>query len=369
MKGYFINYGTSAFADRTGVGLKIRNQIKTFNKAELNCKEYVLSISKSKFLSVLYRLPFTNVYPIWKYDDILSSVDYIYFRRPFVMSGYMRNVLSKVKKNNPDIKIIIELPTYPYDAEYDTYKFKRMLIAKDSYNRVRLKGIVDRFANLSYECEIFGIPTIKFKNGIDVDDIQIRIPEDEPNNTIHLCAVAMFKEWHGYERIIKGLKTYYNNGGTRKLIFHFAGEGSALPGYKELVNDLSLNEHFVFHGFCDYGELNQIYNISSVALGSFGMYKKNLCLSCNLKSREAMARGIPFVTGCPTDIFIDNKDFKYYLEFPNDTSEIDINKIISFHDQIYQQPAKKVVAEIREFAYKNVNIGSCMKPIIDYIKS
>lgn len=369
MKGYFLNYGISSQKDRSGIGLKIRNQIKAFNNAGLGCKELVLPISRNKLLSVLYRLPFTNVYPIWSFREEFKTADYLYFRRPFVMSGAMRQVLKKVKKDNPNIKIVIELPTYPYDAEYKTYKLYRMLIAKDSYNRNRLKGIVDYFSNLSEESEIFGIPTIKFRNGINIDDIVVRNPKDEEPGTIHLCAVALFKEWHGYERLIEGVNTYYKEKGEKNLIFHFAGEGSALPEYKELVKKYSLEEHFVFHGYCENKDLDEIYNLCSIALGSFGMYKKSLSLSCDLKSREAMARGIPFVTGCPTDIFINNPDFPYYLEYPNDSTALDINKMIDFYDRIYEEPQESVIKNIRDFAYQNVGMDSAMKPVVDYLKS
>ena len=66
MNGYFITYGDSVFNDSSGVSLKIRNQIRLFNMNQLSCEEVILPISKSKMISVLYRLPWVNLYPIWK---------------------------------------------------------------------------------------------------------------------------------------------------------------------------------------------------------------------------------------------------------------------------------------------------------------
>lgn len=365
--GCYILIGQSSSNDHSGIGLKVRNQIAAFNKAGLNFGEYVLSISKSKLLPILYRMPFTNSYPIWECADEFKKVDYIYMRRPFVMNGAMRKVLRKVKKYNPKIKIVVEIPTYPYDAEYETYKAKELLIAKDKYNRMRMKGLVDRYAILNDEKEVFGIPTIKIRNGIDVDNIHKRNPTHNNNNCLHVCAIAAFKEWHGYERIIEGLERYYKNGGDRNIVCHFAGDGSALQDYKKLVKDKGLEDHFVFYGYVEGKQLDDIYNICTISLGSFGMYKKKLNLSCNLKSREAVARGIPMVTGCPTDIFVEGK-YKYYLEFANDSSAVDIQKIIDFNDEIYRNGEEPVIEDIRRYAFENVSMDAAMKNVIDYFK-
>ena len=368
MKGYFVLFGQSAKTDNSGVGQKIRNQIKAFNNAGLNCQELVFPISKSKLLSILYRLPFFNVLPVWSYKNEFKDADYIYMRRPFVMNGPMRKLFRRIREYNPSIKIVIEIPTFPYDMEYNEYKLKELLLLKDKYNRHRLKNLVDYFAILTDEKEIFGIPTIKISNGIELSDIHKRVPLSEDKQTIHICAVAMFKNWHGYERFIEGLKDYYTTGGERNIICHFAGIGTELANYKQLVSCYSLEKHFVFHGLLKNGELDKLYNLCTVSLGSFGMYKIGLNLACNLKSREAVARGIPMVTGCPTDIF-SKSDFEYYLEFPNDETKLDIQKIIDFHDKIYKQPDIKVIDAIRDYAYEKVSIDKCMENVIDYFKS
>lgn len=369
MKGYFVLFGKTSVEDRSGIGLKVRNQIKAFNNSGLNCKEIVLPISKNGLLPILYRLPFFNVYPVWKYIKEFDNANYLYMRRPFVMTSSMRYVFRRIRKKNPKIKIIVEIPTYPYDEEYGTYKLKQMLILKDRYNRTRMKRLIDYYAILTDEKEIFGVPTLKILNGIDVDEIPKRVPYrlSTDNNTIHMCAVAMFKEWHGYERLILGLHDYYDNGGDLNIICHFVGEGTELPFYKDLVNKYSLQQHIVFHGFLEGKELSKIYNMSTISLGSFGMYKKKLNLSCDLKSREAVARGIPMVTGCPTDIF-QKKLFKYYLEFPNDDSVIDIQKIIDFHKQIYSEGEEMVVEKVRNYAKRMVDMNVCMQNVISYFK-
>ncbi len=368
MQGLYICVDQSMKNDKSGVGLKVRNQMKSFNQAGLEFEEYILPMNHSKLLPILYRLPFFNVYPIWKYSDVFENVKYIYMRRPFVMTVYMRRVLKRIRKKNPTAKIVIEIPTYPYDEEYNTYKLNWMLKRKDCYNRNRMNGLVDHWSIVNNEDKIFGINTIKIKNGIDVDAIKPRAPI-ETGDTIHFCAVAMFKEWHGYERFFYGLAEYYKKGGSRNMISHFVGEGSELPFYHKLVRELNLDQHVVFHGYLSGKELEKIYDLADISLGSFGMFKQNLNLSCNLKSRESVARGVPMVTGCPTDIFQKDK-FKYYLEFPNDESVLDINRILDFYDAIYggDESKEEVVKTIRKYAYEQIDMSKCMEPVITYFK-
>ena len=367
MKGIYILVGTSSKDDNSGVGLKIRNQIKSFNNSGIDTDEVVLPISRNPLLSILYRLPFMNVYPVWSYRDAFNDVDCIYMRRPFVMNGAMRRILAQIKRNNPKVRIVVEIPTYPYDAEYGTYKFKSLLIAKDKYNRNRMKGLIDRFAVLSDDKTVFGVPAIKIMNGIDVNAVHKRVPVKDASGALNVCAVAAFKEWHGYERFIEGLRDYYSNGGSKNIICHFVGDGSELPLYKSLVAKYNLDDHFIFYGHLEGEELDEIYNTCSLSLGSFGMYKIGISLSCNLKSREAVARGIPQVTGCPTDIFEKDK-YRYYLEFPNDTSTVDIQKIIDFCESIYSEGEDIVIEKIRQYAFENVSMDIAMKRVIDYFK-
>ncbi len=99
------------------------------------------------------------------------------------------------------------------------------------------------------------------------------------------------------------------------------------------------------------------------------MYKIGLNLSCALKTREAVARGIPMITGCLTDIFTE-QDYKYYLEFPNDDSELDIQKIVDFYDKIYtEENGEDVVKNIRKYAFETIDMAKCMQNVIRFFKS
>ena len=149
---------------------------------------------------------------------------------------------------------------------------------------------------------------------------------------------------------------------------YFVGDGNELINYIKLVESLDLKDRFVFHGFLDSDELLDIYNHASLAIGTLGMYKKNLYYSCDLKSREALARGIPLVIGCKTQLYDEN--YKYFIEFPNDDSDLNIQSIIDFHDRIYSEESGNIVTDnIRRFGEKHVDIRVCMEPVIDYLQA
>ena len=67
------------------------------------------------------------------------------------------------------------------------------------------------------------------------------------------------------------------------------------------------------------------------------------------------------------DVF-ENVESTYYLEFPNDESELDVNSIIEFRDKIYKgKERERVHREIRDFAKHTVDIDVAIHEVIDYI--
>ena len=366
--GYFITYGLSSIQANSGVALKIRNQIEAFNKAGLHCEEITFSYKTGKLAQIMQRLPFTNVDAVWEYKSEFDTADFLYMRHPLMVTGAVRCVMREIKKRNPHCKIVMELPTYPYDEEYKTRKLSSILVLRDRYNRERMQGLVDYIANLEEMESIFGLPVLKISNGINVDAVPKRVPVTRDLSTIHLCAVAVFSFWHGYERLIEGMKDYYSHGGFRNIVCHFAGNGPELDAYRKLINEYNLKDHFVYHGYVEGKALDEVYNTSTLTVGSLGCYKKECWLSSELKSRDAVARGIPSVIGCRTDIFTPDR-FPYYLEFPNDSSMLDMNKIIRFHDEIYRQGQERVIEEIRAYAEQTVTMDIAMKEVIRYFQS
>lgn len=374
MNGVFLAYGNREEFLSTGVGKKVSSQIALFNKQGLNCELMMLECqSESGLDKVLLRLPFTNKSPKWVYDERLTALDFIYLRRPEYMTGYMISVLRHVKENNPTAKILLEIPTYPYDKEIehreDGLPLDLPFLWRDRFWRKRLGGCVDRIVVLNRGLdELWGIPTLRISNGIDMQSVGEKTAFADDAKCINLIAVAMFKEWHGYERIIRGLSEYYGMkaDGEADVHLYLVGEGPELPKYKNIVTQSGLEPFVHFCGFKSSGELDQIYGQCHIGLASFGGYKINLSEMQNLKSREYLAKGIPVVSGCS---ITELKNEPFYLQFENTDSTVDIGKVVSFYRGLRRcRTQQELAKEIRGFAEEHVSVESGMRDVVEYLK-
>lgn len=361
-KGYYIHFEGRKIA---GIAKKIDAQLKELNK-DLICEEIQLEAKERSVLQRIWGLmPFASI--PWKYDKAWKNIDnpgFVYVRRANADRNYMR-FLSGIKKSYPDCKIIMELPTYPYDkdgfARWDAWPF----FIKDVYFRRQYRKYIDCFATYSADDEIFGVPTIKTMNGLDVEAEKV-ISLQKKEDRIDLLAVAFMQKHHGYERIIKGLKDYYCVPRNIKVYLHMVGEGPEKAKYEAMVSKWKLKEYVIFYGSKKGEELDKIYNGKDIAITSLGMYKLGINTASVLKSREYLAKGIPMITGCDIDVL--NEAFPYYIEFPNDSSSIDIDKVVTFYQSIFSvEDVNQITENIRAFAYNNIDMKVVMRPIVEYI--
>lgn len=189
--------------------------------------------------------------------------------------------------------------------------------------------------------------------------------------TIRLLAVATFQKSHGYERVIKGLAQYYHGSADSKIELYLVGNGEESIKYKKIVKQYELEQYVRFCGEKIGSELDYMYNGMDIALGPFGLYKRKIFKSSSLKVREYLAKGMPITSGCHEDAFERGKPSRYYLEFPNDNTPIDIQMIVDFYKSIYETGMNRdqIHKEIREYAKKTVDLSVTMQPVMEYIRS
>lgn len=188
--------------------------------------------------------------------------------------------------------------------------------------------------------------------------------------TIRLLAVATFQKSHGYERVIKGLAQYYRGSADSKIELYLVGNGEETVKYKKMVQRYELEPYVILCGRKIGSELDYLYESMDIALGPFGLYKRKIFKSSSLKVREYLAKGMPIISGCHEDAFERGKPGRYYLEFPNDNTPIDIKMIVDFYKSIYETDMnrKQIHKEIREYAKKTVDLSVTMQPVIEYIR-
>ena len=348
-----------------GIHLKILNQVKSLNiEDQTKCKIYILPAFKRRnHLLTLLSMLFVDIYKKIYID--LYSYDFVYIRNIQPVTYSYIKMLKMLKKYNNKIKIILEIPTYPYNNENDTLR-KKIVLLISKIPSLKLKKYVDRVVTFSTHNEILGIKTIKTINGITCADIHLRKPKPL-NQDINLIAVAYFSYHHGYERLLEGLYNYYKQEFHEKVYIHFVGEGDEVNLYKKLVNQYQLSKYVIFYNALQGENLTNVYNIADMAINSLGCHKINIYLSSALKSREYLARGIPMVSSTKIDVLPEGFKFCFYV--PEDESPIDIKTVVQYYNNLTAKyNVSEMVNEIRDFAEDHCEMTVTMKPVIDYIK-
>lgn len=377
-KGFYFSQ-----IDAGGVGprKKVLGQIKAFAASGISLElvENPFRLEgavRGHFLlrQLVCRLPFTYVYSKHKYEERFADADVYYIRFLAGDKAFVR-FLKQLRNHNPQAKILLELPDYPttwYMTSSFLYRILYFPIMLKDWNAGRkYRRYVDRIVIPQKIKEAFGIPVLSIENGINIEDIRPREPEQI--TVIRIIAVAGMCNFHGYDRLIEGLKDYYAQGGSREIELHMVGgksePGNELTGYQNLSRKYKLDKRIFFYGEKKGEELDKIYNRCNLAVGSLGMYRIGYQIAGSLKVREYLAKGLPVITGSKVDIF-EKSDFSYYLEFPNDATPVNIYKILEFYDRIYgKEDLFMVNRNIREYASLNCDMKNALSPVVDYILS
>lgn len=368
LNGYFIYFEKKT---QYGVRKKIAGQIKALSEFS-DVKEINVQLKdESRTAKIKSRFPFWGYG--YDYADVLRNIenpDYIYIRHSLVDQDYI-GFFRELKANYPKVKIICELYTYPYDKDFYMRKSTWPLYIKEILFRGQLRKYIDRFVTLTNDDEIFGVKTIKTVNGIDLDNVPFVEPEEHHGDTIRLISVAVMQKHHGFERLIEGLHQYYRNGGKRNIIYTAVGDtvGAEVEKYMKMTENYGLGEHVIFTGSKRGTELDALMHAADIGVCSLGSYKLGIDASSQLKSREYLATGMPMLTGCRIDV-LDESDFPYFVEFPNNPSPIDIERVVKFYDCVYKESGKtrtEIAREIRTFAENTVDVNIIMQPIRKYI--
>ncbi|MGL5273192.1 MAG: glycosyltransferase family 1 protein, partial [Phocaeicola sp.] len=131
------------------------------------------------------------------------GIEFVYARSFHNASPFTISFFKKLKKVG--IPAVLEIPTYPYDQEYDAFPMSsKMDLWVDRLFRKQLAAQLNGIVTFSNHDTIFGQRTIRISNGVDFDALSLRTPTVHPKGEIHLLGVAEVHYWHGYDRLIHG---------------------------------------------------------------------------------------------------------------------------------------------------------------------
>lgn len=258
------------------------------------------------------------------------QIDCVYIRYTQFADIYFLRFLHDVHLSC--IKIYMEIPTYPYDGEFPNNGIKNVVFKwKDKILRQFFRFYVDRIVTFSTDKQIFGIPCLNISNAVDEKSIKLVSKTKRAENTIRMIGVANLNFWHGYDRMILGLKEYYSKPRKTKVVFTIVGRGNDTYYNKlvAMIHENQLEEYILMVGSKSGKELEEYFNASDVAIGSLGSHRKKIKETKTLKNVEYAMRGLPFVYAENNNDFDDKE---YVLKVSSDETPIKIEEIVDFVD-------------------------------------
>ena len=266
-----------------------------------------------------------------------KKIDFVYARSFHNANPFTIKMFKAFKRTG--IKSVIEIPTYPYDQEYnDAGRMGKLELAIDKLFRKQLAKQTDAIVTFTQEKEIFGQRTIRISNGIELEAIPLRGEKEKwKSEELNFIGVAEVHYWHGFDRFVAGIGEYYKNGGTREIKFHIVGgvADGDMAVFTELIEKYNIKDKVVFHGQKFGDELNALFADADFAVASLGRHRSGITYIKTLKNREYAARGLGFIY---SEIDDDFEEKPYILKAPADESPINITQVTDFIDHLAMTP-------------------------------
>ena len=290
---------------------------------------------------------------------------YCYIRMMPVLPGYMAMVKAMKKAG---AGVALEIPTYPHVKENKTdTPLRKILLEYMEKRNEKAAKYTDLYMPMGEHADyIYGKPAINIQNGVDVKLIKERQFEKKNDDSVYMLAVAKMTRWHGYDRVIEGMKEYYKNAAETKVYFYLVGpEGDGtLSSYRKMVSDYGLENYVLFEGPKFGDDSNEYFNKSDTAFATLGTHRKNISSISSLKVGEYMARGIPFVyesSECQV-----RKDWEFAMSVESNDSPVNIQSIVEFAAKM--RNIDGLNGKMRNIAEKDFSWEEQLQRMINYFE-
>jgi glycosyltransferase involved in cell wall biosynthesis len=303
--------------------------------------------------------------------------DVLYIRLDRISFDVLK--ICRIARANGAGHVIIELPNYPYLADYinsvDNVRplSKRFaarcrvlgVAAEDRLSGLRLKGLVDAVILIGNPADrFFGVKAMNISNGIDVDAMEAVPPKTNPDEIV-LVGVAGTLWWQAYDRVLEGMYLYKKADPQRKPQIRFVlvgGDAKEMPDFRALIRKYGLEDNVECPGFKTGKELDEIYARGDLGVSKLGCYRRGLQACSSLKAREYCAKGLPFLYTCEDSLENEKADFA--LRVPNDSSPVDMEAVVKFVAGCRGNLG--LSGQEREFAKEHYDWKIIMKRVLEF---
>jgi glycosyltransferase involved in cell wall biosynthesis len=159
----------------------------------------------------------------------------------------------------------------------------------------------------------------------------------EENTSFTFVNCSYINEWHGLDRLIRGIYFYLINKGSsaERINLNIVGDGPIKNKLQKLVNELGLADIVHFYGEISGEEFDKVLLNSSIGVGTLGSHRVGLDLASPLKHRDYFIYGLPMI--------IDVKDLDFDASLPfiysvaNSNQPLDIDNIIKWYKRLLRE--------------------------------
>lgn len=193
-------------------------------------------------------------------------------------------------------------------------------------------------------------------------DIRETVAFDGKNINIISVIGSSIKDWYGLDRFFQAMKSY---SGTYRFSLYIVGD--LFEKERALAEKMALPNVF-FLGKKNSSELKEIYKGMHVGMSALCLFRKNLREACTLKAREYGLLGMPmFYAYKETDFDKCAAPHKFFLQFPNDETPIDLDMIGEFVSRFYADSSNPL--RLRKFISEEFNYDKKAAEISKFINS
>ena len=363
-----ISYLAPYHETESGVEKKIQSQIKALENN--NCIVYRCVDNVSIFQNIVVKKDIQFLLKSYQnISELLHSENIVYCRG---IQDYLVMFFLLLKKRK--CKLAFEIQTIEKQEFLSTKScIGRVHAILDSIFGGHIKSHSDGIVSVTNEVMEYNRVITKNRckylilgNGIDVDNIPMRnLSSNDCMTQINVLCVAQVAKWHGVDRFIRGLHEYESTSDKRNIVLHIVGDGPELPYLKELTSELNLQDNVIFHGFKSGKELDEMFEMCHIALGSLGGFRINMHEMSSLKSGEYCARGMPFVIAAKAIDFPD--DWPYILHVLETEESINMDDVIMFANRVMADTNHPQI--MREYAEQNLDWSIKMKKLKEFLES
>lgn len=355
MKKIFMCVNYPSFNPAIGISKKIRSQIDTFQTIgyDVTYSAYLEDgvaifengeiVLKEEYLSFFPK----NINNKIKFFYLMSicfrylkgkKFDLGFIRWSAIDSSFLR-VIKRMKENCGTVI----MDCHGYFPNYDPPSVVGKYIKKKTIRHsAELNGLVDLILTETKQTTIFGIQAMPMDTGIDVDKYT---PHKYIGNEqeIHMISVSNEQEYHGYDRIIRGIAVSNN----ANVFLHLVGRMSEKTS--KLISELNLENKIFLHGYQTGTALDEIYSKCNIGVGPLAPHRIGGKEGTGIKTKEYFALGLPYFYAGQELLVPD--EYPYVYKVPANDSLINVDEIIEFYNRIKDD--KKMVESMRCFAREN----------------